>query len=255
MRDVLTALAKLWKIDDAAKGYDEELKTLPAKIVAMRRDVEMLEGLLTAERKQVADAEALKTSRAEDLVERREALARAKSKSSRSRTLKESDAADREVEATRRTIADREREIATLEETLSTKRGTLEAREQQLEEAKGIAAEEASAAEARLAEVRVARETVVVGRDALVAVLPRRLVKRYEKLRTRDRFLPVSIVTGPTCVSCQMTLPAQLCIEVKRAEAKSTGAPDLEDFLTCPQCYAFLIHVDLVDPPAEPVPT
>ena len=35
MRDVLTALAKLWKIDDAAKGYDEELRTLPAKIEAI----------------------------------------------------------------------------------------------------------------------------------------------------------------------------------------------------------------------------
>ena len=39
-----------------------------------------------------------------------------------------------------------------------------------------------------------------------------------EKLRTRDRFLPVSIVRDSTCVSCRMTLPAQLCIEVKRAE-------------------------------------
>lgn len=249
MRDVLTALAKLWKIDDAAKGYDEELRTLPEKIAAMRRDVDMLEGLLTAERAQVAEAEALKASRAEDLVERREALARAKSKASRSRTLKESDAADREVEATRRTIADREREITTLEETLNAKRGTLEARERQLEEAKSIAQEETAAAEARLAEVRVARETVVVGRDALVEALPRRVVKRYEKLRTRDRFLPVSIVTGPTCVSCRMTLPAQLCIEVKRAEAKATATPDLEDFLVCPQCHAFLVHVDLVEPP------
>ncbi|MEZ4253096.1 MAG: hypothetical protein R3B99_33220 [Polyangiales bacterium] len=250
MRDVLTALAKLWKIDDAAKGYDEELRTLPAKIEAMRRDVEMLESLLAAERTQVAEAEALKAARAEDLVERREALGRAKSKASRSRTLKESDAAEREVEATRRTISDREREISTLEETLTAKRATLDERERQLGEAKSLAEEEASAAEARLAEVGVAREQVVIGRDELVAVLPRRVVKRYEKLRTRDRFLPVSIVRDSTCVSCRMTLPAQLCIEVKRAESKTDGTLELEDFLVCPQCHAFLVHVDLVEPPA-----
>lgn len=251
MRDVLTALAKLWKIDEAAKGYDDELRTLPEKITAMRRDVEMLERLLVAERAQVAEAETLKASRVEDLGERREALGRAKSKASRSRTLKESDAAEREVEATRRTIADREREIAQLEETLTTKRGTLEERERQLGEAKTLADDETAAAEARLAEVKVARESVVVGRDELVASLPRRVVKRYEKLRGRDRFLPVSIVRDSICVSCRMALPAQLCIDVKRAEAKSGNATvDIEDFLVCPQCHAFLVHVDLVEPPA-----
>lgn len=249
MRDVLTALAKLWKIDDAAKGYDDELRTLPAKIEAMRRDVAMLEGLLTAERAQVAEAEALKTSRAEDLVERREALARAKAKASRSRTLKEADAAEREVEATRRTIADREREIATLEETLGAKRETLDERERQLGEARSLAEAESQAAEERLSEVRTARETVVIGRDELVEKLPRRAVKRYEKLRARDRFLPVSIVRDATCLSCRMTFPAQLCIEVRRAAERSPDNVDLEDFLTCPQCQAFLVHVDLVEPP------
>lgn len=248
MRDVLTALAKLWKIDEAAKGYDEELRSLPAKMEAMRSDVRMLESLLTSERAQVEQADALTASRISELQERREALARAKSKAARARNLKEADAVDREIEATRRLMADREREIAQLGTTVEAKRETLAEREKQLGEALALADEETKAGEARLAEVREARLSVVVGRDELVAVLPRRVIKRYEKLRARDKYLPVSTIAEPTCVSCRMAIPAQLFIEIKRADA-TAGPVDVEDLPVCPHCHAFLVHRDLIDPP------
>ncbi|MBX3251325.1 MAG: hypothetical protein KF901_29370 [Myxococcales bacterium] len=248
MRDVLTALAKLWKIDEAAKGYDEELRSLPVKMDAMRADVRMLESLLASERAQVEEADALKASRIADLQERREAIARAKSKVSRARTLKEADAAEREIEATRRLMSDREREIAQLGVTVEAKRETLAEREKQLGEALALAEDETKAGEARLAEVREARETVVVGRDELVAALPRRVVKRYEKLRARDKYYPVSIIAEPTCVSCRMAIPAQLFIEIKRADP-TEGPVDVEDLPTCPHCHAFLVHRDLIEPP------
>ena len=60
MRDQLRALAKLAKMDEAAKDFDEELKTLPQRIEAMRQDVDTLEKLLVHERSQLEEAQKLR---------------------------------------------------------------------------------------------------------------------------------------------------------------------------------------------------
>ena len=248
MRDQLRALAKLAKMDEAAKDFDEELKTLPQRIEAMRQDVDTLEKLLVHERSQLEEAQKLKQMRVDELSEQREALARAKAKASRARTMKEADAAEREVEANRRAIGDREKEIATLQETVETKTATLEQRESQFEEAQDMFRKEAEAAKKRLAEVQALRGEVVVGRDEEIAKLPRRLVKRYGRLRERSKYAPVSIVSDGTCEACQMALPPQLFIEIQRGEraSDSTGDYTIHDFYTCPQCHAFLVYHGLV---------
>ena len=233
----LRALAKLALMDGAASAHEAELRDLPAKIEAMRADVQTLETLLSAERSQIDEAKALRDERQKDLQAKVDQLGAAKSKMSKASNLREADSAEREVEMTRRAIKEREEEVLTIEETLEKKSGSLGEREKQFEEARSILEGEAAAAKERLEVVAKERDEVLAGRDAVVAQIPKRIVKRYERLRTKPRHDAVSFIyTDGPCRSCRMALPAQLFIEVQRGE----------EFHECPQCRAFLIHESFV---------
>ncbi len=237
MRDELIALAKLAKMDIAAKDFEEELRSVPARIEQMRADVQTLETLLAQERAQIDDAEALRQQRVSEISDRNEALSRAKSKGSRARTLRESDAAEREVEANRRAINDIKEDIAKLDATIEAKSASFAERETQFEEARTSFADEEKQAKERLIAVEAERSKVMVGRDDLLARLPKRIVKRYEKLRTRPKYASVAIVSTTTCISCQMALPPQLFINLQRGE----------DFHSCPRCHAWLVHASFAE--------
>lgn len=244
MQDELRALAKLAMMDGAASDHDAELRDLPAKIEAMRGDVQTLESLLAAERAQIDEATALRDERQAELQAKVDWLGAAKTKLSKARTLREADMAEREVEMTRRTIKEREEEIYSIEATLEEKSGSLGERESQFEEARKMLEEEEAAATARLAIVRAERDKVLAGREEVAKDVPKRVFKRYEKLRTKPRHKAVSFIgTDGTCYSCRMALPPQLFIEVQRGE----------DFHECPQCRAFLIHEEYVpEAPSAP---
>ena len=238
----LRALAKLALMDGSASEHEAELRELPAKIEAMRADVQTLETLLSSERAQIDEAKALRDERQRELQAKIDWLSAAKTKLSKARTLRESDSAEREVELTRRAIKEREEEVLTIEETLEQKAGSLGERESQFEEARGILNEEEAAANERLKVVSLERDKVLAGRDAVVAQVPKRVVKRYERLRTKPRHDAVSFIYADgTCLSCRMALPPQLFIEVQRGE----------EFHECPQCRAFLIHESFVPEMAE----
>ncbi len=238
MRDELKALAKLAKMDMAAKELDEELVTLPRRIDEMRADLTTLESLLSSERAQVAEAQELKEARLSELAERKDALSQAKAKAGRSRTLREADAAEREVEANRRAMAQITEDIERLQTTVESKTASLAEREKQFEEARALFQEQEAEATARLAEVKSQLANVTEGREDLLAKLPKRISKRYARLRARtSKFMAVAIVDSGTCISCQMALPPQLYIELQRAE----------DFHSCPQCNALLVHATVLD--------
>jgi predicted nucleic acid-binding Zn-ribbon protein len=242
MQDELRALAKLAMMDGAASDHDAELRDLPAKIEAMRGDVQTLETLLAAERAQIDEAKALRDERQKDLQMKIDMLSLAKTKLSKSRTLREADSAEREVEQTRRSIKEREEEVLSIEETLEQKAGSLSERQSQFEEARKMLEEEEAEANARLAVVKKERDKVLAGREKVAENIPKRIFKRYEKLRTKPRYAAVTFVDeSGTCKSCRMALPPQLFIEVQRGE----------DFHECPQCRAFLIHQTFK--PEEPV--
>lgn len=243
MREELRALAAVAKIDEASSSYDEELKTIPARLEAMRQDVATLEMLLTQERAQLDEAKGLLEERSAELALRREAIAHAKAKGSRAQTMKEADAAEREVESNRRAAQEREKEIGQIQETIEAKTKTLEEREAQFAEAKELLASSEKEGAERLEVVKTEREKVLVGRTTEVDKVPKRIIKRYERLRERSAHRAVAILTSDTCSSCQLRLPAQFYIDLQKGE-------EIKD---CPQCRAFLIHESILDdaPSAE----
>ena len=227
-------------MDQAAADLAKEKKDLPEELASLRSDVGMLEQLLQQERSQLDEARELRAERREALQARVEGLSRAKAKASQARSLKESSMAEREVETNRKAIKDREEEVAKLDAALETKESALGEREKQFQESREILEDEEKRIAERLAVIDGDLGVALAGRDELIAKVPRRIDKRYEKLKTRDKYQPVTFIETETCQSCRFALPPQLFIEVQKGK----------EIHTCPICHAYVIYTPLVDGPS-----
>ncbi|MFW6050511.1 MAG: zinc ribbon domain-containing protein [Myxococcota bacterium] len=236
MRDQLRALAKLSDIDSAARELDTELDEIPRRIEEMRSDVRRLEGLLSKEREQLSEAEGLKKSQEEEIASRNDAISRAKIKGAKARTPKEADAAEREVEANRRAIKEREDEVLRLDEVIEKVRSQVEQHQGELEELQRMFQQEEEKAGSRTAELQKERAKVLEGRDEVAASIPRNLLSRYERVRSRFG-TGVAVIVDERCTACSMALPPQQFIQVQRGE----------DVVQCPSCLRILLHKPLIE--------
>jgi predicted nucleic acid-binding Zn-ribbon protein len=236
LREELVALAKLAEMDDSARDINAELEQIPRRLEELRTSVQMLEDMLAQERRQLAEAEELKTQQSAELKERNAGLQRARKKVAQASRIREADAAEREVEANRRAIKEREDELGRIGEAITAKTASLAEREKDFEEAKGVLQTEEESSKTRVADLQEQRAKLLDGRDGLAAKVSKPIVKRYERLKTG---IPnaVIIIGDSTCSACRMALPPQLTIELHRAN----------ELHQCPHCRRIIIHKSVVE--------
>ncbi len=231
MHEKLQALARLAKMDEAARAIESELSELPKQLEALRADVRRLAERLDKERADLQEVERMRASHEQELETRREQLGQARSRVNRARTAREAEAADREVEGLRRTIREREEELLKLEEALESGRERIQAHEKAYAEVEAALADEEKEIEARLAELRIRLERETQGRDELVARLGTSVVRHYERVRAR-RGTGVAFLENEMCSGCKMALPSQLFVKVQRGESLER----------CPQCLRWVVY-------------
>lgn len=218
MLSELRALIRLAEIDDSARTLDDELKAIPARIDDMRADVQKLETLLANERNQLADAESVKKSQDSQVSESNDKISKAKSKGAKATNAKETDAAERELESVRRSLKDREDEQKKLGEAITRVRASLENHHKEFEEFRTLFLEEETAGKARIAELTTLRNAAVQGRDEVVALIPKDIARRYDKIRDK-RGSGVSEVVAGNCTACRVQLLPQQHIVLIRGES------------------------------------
>jgi len=241
VQDVLTALAKLARIDEAAQGIEQELRELPVSIEEMSASVQTLESALQVERDQKAEAEAVRQTQRDDLTARQDSLARARTKANQARNVKEMNASEREVDTNRRLIKEREEEAAKLDEALSVFDESLSDHENKLSEFRQMYEKDRAAADERIQELQVERDKALAGRETFAALIPVPLVRRYERLR-EARGTGVAMAETAACPACRVFMSAQVFNELQRG----TEAHQ------CSSCNRFLIWTGWLDQEPEP---
>jgi uncharacterized protein len=146
---------------------------------------------------------------------------------------REAAAASSQLEQAARFIADEERELSAmamrmseLEALVDLRKGDLVEREAEVEAARESISGDRSKIEARLGEVRVSRDKGVVH-------VPRALLSRYERIRTKHR-VPMHPLQGASCGNCDTTIPMQ-----RRSQMQGSGATDM-----CEGCGVLLYAPD-----------
>jgi uncharacterized protein len=238
VKDHLRHLLQLQAIDSKIKEIQGQIKTLPSRLEPARRDLAKLESMLTAEKHQVAETEALKKQR-ENLREReQESLKSAKSKLSASKTGKEFNAATREIDFKKKAIHDREGEIKEMDAALSTTREQATAHEKDVEQIRqSLAGEEADVAE-RVKNLEEEIAKVAAGSDELRAKIDKELLKVYDSLITRPGYRLAPVIKG-VCQGCHTSLPPQMNNLLARGES----------FERCPRCLRIVYRPEAIEEP------
>ena len=240
MQDVLTALAKLARLDEAAQDIEEELKRIPSGLDEMRDNLKLLETALQAERDRKEDAEEVQKTQRADIVARQESLARARTKAGQARNVKEMNASEREIDANRRLIKEREEDAAKLEEALVTFAATLEDHESKLAEFRKLYDESNAEAEARTSELNAEKDKALAGRETFVEQVPVPIYRRYERLR-QARGTGVAMAESAACPACRMSMSAQVFNELQ------VGS----ELHQCSSCNRYLIWAGWLGEEAE----
>jgi predicted nucleic acid-binding Zn-ribbon protein len=227
----LDALVKLSLMDGSARELNAQLEEIPRTLQKLSASVQMLEMLLSRERTQITDAEALKVTQAAQLQASIESLSHARKKHAQATSSREADAGEREVEIHRRAIKEREEEIRRLGETVEAKKASLVEREKEFAEARAMLEKEQIAAQEKTTALQAERAKLLHGRENLLAQISPNVAKRYERLREKFGSSVVEI-SGGTCRGCKMSLPAQLVNELQRGQAVHE----------CPHCRRIAIH-------------
>ena len=137
-------------------------------------------------------------------------------------SMREATAATAQLDTAKRMIDEDERELAAIGQRLVEANRTVAERERIANdldaaqaEARGSLAEDQKNLEQQLAEARR-------GRDAKSKVVPRTLLTRYDRIRSRKRVHAVFPLRGSSCGHCDTMLPLQ-----RRSIMSGTGATEV----------------------------
>jgi predicted nucleic acid-binding Zn-ribbon protein len=123
--------------------------------------------------------------------------------------MRQATAAMTELEHSRRMIADAERDVEIMGRRLVEQRKGVEEREQALETLVARVGETRAELESRRAALDAELKTAVARRTERARVVPRALLSRYDRIRTRKQEHTVVPLRGSSCSNCDTMLPLQ----------------------------------------------
>jgi len=225
----MVALAKLGRIDASTHELDRELKEIPKEIDSLREAVSLLEGLLAKERSDLEQAQTLRTTQETLIKEAQDAISRSKAKGAKAKNAREAEAVERELEASRRTVKERELERDKLGTAIEQVQKSLGQHETEFLGLKEMLTQKEAEGQARMAELNVKRDLALTGRGAIVDLIPKDIVRRYDAFRIR-KGSGVAEVREGICLGCRVAVRPQQHIVIQREEA-------IEQ---CAQCQRYL---------------
>lgn len=229
VREQMVALAKLGRIDASTHELDRELKEIPKEIDSLREAVSLLEGLLAKERSDLEQAQTLRTTQETLIKEAQDAISRSKAKGAKAKNAREAEAVERELEASRRTVKERELERDKLGTAIEQVQKSLGQHETEFLGLKEMLTQKEAEGQARMAELNVKRDLALTGRGAIVDLIPKDIVRRYDAFRIR-KGSGVAEVREGICLGCRVAVRPQQHIVIQREEA-------IEQ---CAQCQRYL---------------
>ncbi len=222
MHPDVAALLAVQDDDIAIYSLETQLGELKPRIDAMARERDKALASLQQAR-QVADTEERRRREVAARVTQHKALQEKNQTALNSVTsMREATAATAQLEQAKRMIDEDERELSQIGQRLSEANRAVDERQRtanELESAQVAARESLSADQKRLEEqLAVAR----AGRDVKANKVPRSLLSRYDRIRSRKRVHAVFPLRNNSCGSCDTMLPLQ-----RRSVMLNTGSTEV----------------------------
>lgn len=229
-RSLIETLALLQEIDRQNRErqleideLEREAAELDAAIASRRALVESARADSTTAQVRRQELEALLQEEERKIKDRRMRL-------SRIRNEQELQAAQREIDANKESNSRLEEELLTVLEQSEALEGGLREAEGELKVLEERAGTLHSHASSRAGQLRAEIGSNQGEREAIAGRLNVNVRKKYEQIFAKRGGIAVVEIRGGSCQGCNMTIPPQLCIEVRKSR----------ELHLCPSCHRIL---------------
>jgi predicted nucleic acid-binding Zn-ribbon protein len=230
----VAALLDVQSEDLRTYGIEDRLSALMPRLAALEQDRKRAAESLAQAKHQV-DAEEQRQREIQDrLRQHRELRDKSETLLGQVTTPREAAAAMAQIEQAKRFIADEERDLEGIQTRLKELRAAGGDREKALadvervqEETRASLAADRTALEKELTDVKAVRETKA-------QKVPRSLMQKYDRIRSKRRSSAFFPLRGQACANCDTAIPVQ-----RHSAMKATGATEV-----CEGCGVLLYNAE-----------
>jgi predicted nucleic acid-binding Zn-ribbon protein len=218
----VAALLEVQSEDLRTYGIEDRLSALLPRMNALEQDRKRAGEALNGAKVQV-DAEEQRQREIQDrLRQHRELRDKSEDLLGKVTTPREAAAAMAQIEQAKRFIADEERDLESIQHRLKELRTATGERESALKEVERVQEETRATLAADRATLEKELHEVKAVRESKAAKVPRALMQRYDRIRTKRRSTALYPLRGPSCANCDTAIPMQ-----RRSTMAATGATEL----------------------------
>lgn len=222
MTDEVGALLDVQMDDMRIYGLEDRLNELAPRLAALEKERTRAENALAQTRQAVVDEEKRLRDVQERLRHHRELRDRSEALLGQVTAPREAAAAMAQIEQAKRFIADEEQEIEKLNAKLNDLRKTVTDREAAVAETGRVQQEARTALDADRAQIEQELADARGAREQKALKVPRSLLQKYDRIRSRRRSTALFPLRGKSCAHCDTAIPVQ-----RHSTMVSSGATEL----------------------------
>jgi hypothetical protein len=222
VKEDVAALLEVQADDIRIYGIEDRLEALAPRMAALEKDRKRAEDALTQARRELESDEQKQRDLQDRLRQHREHRDKSENLLGQVSAPREAAAAMAQIEQAKKFIADEERELATLSARLSEQRALVAEREQSAQDIARLQEETRGALDKDRATLERELDEVHAGRAQKARRVPRSLLQRYDRIRTKRRSTAIFPLRGQSCANCDTAIPVQ-----RHSTMASTGNTEL----------------------------
>ena len=234
MKADVAALLEVQEDDLKIYGIEDQLEALMPRMAALEKDRTRAQEALDKTRADIASEEKRQRDIQDRLRRHRERREKSEGLRGQVSAPREAAAAMAQIEQAKRFIADEERELESLSQRLGELRQHATEREQAVQDIGKVQEETRTSLAADRTALEKQRQDIQGVRDKKAQQVPRSLLQRYDRIRTRRRSTAVFPLRGKSCANCDTAIPVQ-----RHSTMASTGNTEL-----CEGCGVLLYAAD-----------
>jgi predicted nucleic acid-binding Zn-ribbon protein len=218
----VAALLDVQSDDLKVYGIEDRLSALAPRLAALEGDRKKAVEALAQSREQVSTEEKRQREIQDRLRQHRELRERSEGLLGQVTTPREAAAAMAQIDQAKRFIADEERDIETLNTRLGDLRKLVTDREQSVKDIEQLQQETRQTLDADRTSLEKELAQIRADRERKAQVVPRSLLQKYDRIRSKRRTTAIFPLRGESCAHCDTAIPMQ-----RRSSMVATGATEL----------------------------
>lgn len=218
----VAALLEVQADDLRVYGIEDRLGALAPRLAALEKERKRAEEALAQSKQQVESEEQRQRELQDRLRQHREMRDKSETLLGHVASPREAAAAMAQIDQAKRFIADEERDLDTLQHRLGDLRKLVTEREHAVTDIGRVQQETRASLDADRATLQKELGDIQTQRSTKALAVPRSLLQRYDRIRSKRRTTAVFPLRGQSCAHCDTAIPVQ-----RHSTMVATGATEL----------------------------